>query len=323
MYLFSNIIGTFVFNQNFEIREKILFKENELHKVNELLQKGEILDSEKEFLEKFKNIVNLRKKPDEKDLEKIYSKLEVYKDAFYKNNLLVTKSQIRDAISEDLLIIQASSSIEEINKAINLLVKRLREWYSYILPEVEEKIQDHTFFVENILEKSRKELIKELRIENSMGLELEKQDNDAIIHLAKTIHTLAQEKVAKENYLEQLMKKNCPNINEVAGYLIGAKLIALAGSLRSLILLPSSTVQLLGAEKALFRHMLNKKNAKPPKHGVIHEHPLLQKASREYKGKVARALADKILLAAKIDYFKGEYIGGKLKKDLEEKFEGK
>ncbi len=114
------------------------------------------------------------------------------------------------------------------------------------------------------------------------------------------------------------MKDYCPNITVVAGVMVGAKLIALAGDLKRLILFPSSTVQLLGAEKALFRHM--KTGARVPKHGIIHEHALVAKASKENKGKAARALADKISMAAKIDYFKGEFIGDKLKKKLEERF---
>jgi len=95
-----------------------------------------------------------------------------------------------------------------------------------------------------------------------------------------------------------------------------AKLIALAGNLKKLVEFPSSTIQLLGAEKALFRHM--RTGAKAPKHGIIHEHPIVSKAKE--KGKAARAVADKISLAVKVDYFKGKFIGDKLRKELEEKF---
>lgn len=319
MYLYSNILGTFVFNQNFQLREKILFDEQSLKSNLGLLQSGEQLESEKIFLEKFKNIVNLREKPDEKALEKVFEALASQKDNFYMMNLSLTRSQIRESITKDLLIIQASGSIDELGKSINLNVKRVREWYSYALPEVEDKIDDHEAFAELIVRKSRKELVREFSIKNSMGYELDEKDNEAIINLAKAVLSLAKEKKGKEKYLESIMKENCPNITEVAGFLIGAKLISLAGSLRNLILMPSSTIQLLGAEKALFRHMLNK-NSRPPKHGIIHEHPLLQKAKKSDRGRVARALADKILLAAKVDFFKGEFLGDRLKKELEEKF---
>ncbi len=319
MYLYSNILGTFVFSQNFEIREKVLFSDSEAVKNSGLLSKGEVLDTEKKFLERFKSITNLREKPDEKALEKIDSVFSGMQEEFYEKNLLVTRHQIKDAVTNDMLIIQASSSSEEIGKAINLLVKRLREWYSYILPEMEAKITDHEKFVDLILHKERHDLVKEFNVKHGMGVDLPKHDSDAVIHLAKAINSLMKEKNEKEKYLESLMKKECPNTTEVAGFLIGAKLISIAGSMRNFILMPSSTIQLLGAEKALFRHMLNK-NSRPPKHGEIINHPLLQRVQREYKGKAARALSDKILLAAKIDYFKGEFIGDRLRKELEAKF---
>jgi len=88
--------------------------------------------------------------------------------------------------------------------------------------------------------------------------------------------------------------------------------------LKKLAEMPSSTIQLLGAEKALFRHM--RTGAKVPKHGILIQHPLMAKTKKEIHGKVARALADKISIAAKVDYFKGKFVADKLKKMLEEKF---
>ena len=114
------------------------------------------------------------------------------------------------------------------------------------------------------------------------------------------------------------MEKNCPNIAEVATPLLGAELIAEAGSLRRLSRVPGSTVQIFGAEKALFRHM--KTGAKMPKHGIIIHHPLLAQSPYKLHGKVARALADKISIASKVDYFKGEFVGDKLKKAIISKF---
>jgi nucleolar protein 56 len=319
MYLYSNILGTFVFSQNFQVREKILFKKEELLKINTQMQNGEVLDSEKVFLEKFKAIKNLRKEPDEKELEKVFTALDEYKQQLYENNLYLTKIQIRESITPDLLIIQASCSIDEMAKSINLLVKRLREWYSYELPEAENIFEDNYKFAEVVSEKTRKELEHELKINVSMGMQLETKDAHAIKELALAIVALAKEKEKMEKYLEILMRKNCPNITEVAGFAIGAKLLSIAGSLRNIVLMPSSTIQLLGAEKALFRHMVNK-NAKPPKYGILFQHQLIQKIDKVNRGKVARMLADKILLAAKLDYFKGTFLGDKIKKELESKF---
>lgn len=324
MYLYSDITGTYVFNQNFEIREKIEFNNleiKELEKINEKLIKNEILESELLYLKKFINIKNLRIYNDEKLINKISEKLNNF-NLYYENNLKLTKLAIKNSIYFDNIIIQTISSIEELGKIINVLTKRVREWYSYVLPELEKKINENSIFLDLITKESTDDLIKKYNINESMGKLLKKEEQKEIIDLAKTILLLIKEKEKKEKFLEDLMKENCPNLKEVAGYLIGAKLINLAGSLKNLVFLPSSTVQLLGAEKALFRHIVNKK-VKPPKHGIIHEHPILQKASKENKGKVARILADKILLAAKIDYFKGSFIGDKLIKEIEEKINEK
>ena len=117
------------------------------------------------------------------------------------------------------------------------------------------------------------------------------------------------------------MKKHCPNMLEVAGVLISAKLLEHAGSLRRLMMMPASTIQILGAEKALFRHLKTGKKAKPPKYGILSQHPLIGKVKKEEYGKVARTLADKISIAVKVDYFKGKFIGDKLKEELEKKFQ--
>ncbi len=318
MYLYSNIIGSFVFNQNFKIREKSLFPDSKAKEVFMALQKNEILEPEKRILKKFKNIKNLRAEADEKALSKIFIELESYKEEFYKKNLLLTKIQVREAFTEDLMIIQVSSLITELNKSINLLSRRLREIFGYILPELEKKISSHEKFAELIVNKGISELKKEFKIKDSMAPEISKETMGSAKSLAKTILGLLKEKKRKEQELERLMKKNCPNLKDVAGSLTGAKLIAIAGSLKNMVLMPASTIQLLGAEKALFRHMV--KGSKSPKYGIIFEHPIIQKAKKKDRGKAARALADKILLAAKVDYFKGRYIADKLNKELKERF---
>jgi nucleolar protein 56 len=106
-----------------------------------------------------------------------------------------------------------------------------------------------------------------------------------------------------------------PNIASVAGPVLAAKLISKAGGMRKLAKLPASTVQVLGAEKALFRAL--RKGAKPPKHGMIFEHPLINQAPRNLRGRLARLLASKITIASRVDAFGADDRSGELKEELE------
>ena len=309
-YIFTNVIGTFIFNEHFSILDKKLFKDSEQYK-----DKGKF---EEEFSKKYKNL----KKPEGKELEKIllFFNNKEYFSEFYLKNIVLTKEAVKASVKEDLLIIQTINNVDEINKSINLLIKRLREWYAYYNPEFENSLRDQEKFVELVLEKNKKELLKEVNVseKESMGADFEKEEVEPILNLGKEVRNLYSLKKKQEEYLEKLMKNVCPNLLAMTGANIGAKLIAQASGLKRLMEFPASTVQLLGAEKALFRHM--KTGARAPKFGFLHEHPLIARYPRELHGKIARALADKISLAVKVDYFKGQFIGDKLLKEVEEKF---
>jgi len=304
-YIFTNIVGTFIFNEHYKLVDKILFRNNE--------QKEKL---EKELSKKHSNL----QKPEGKVLDKIleFFKSKEFFNDFYIKNLEITKKSVKDSVKEDVLIIQAIDNISGIDKASNTLVKRLREWYELYNPEFSNSIQEHEKFVEIILKKDKKQLQSEMSLKQTMGADLSKEDLEPISNLAKEINQLYQLRKKQEAYLENIMKGFCPNLLEVAGINIGAKLMGQAGSLKRLMLFPASTIQLLGAEKALFRHMKTK--ARSPKYGFLHEHPLISKNKKELHGKIARTLADKISIAVKVDYFKGQFIGDKLRKEVEDKF---
>ncbi len=235
-----------------------------------------------------------------------------------RKNLELARKGVRESINPDLFIINAVNNVEELQKIINNLSKRLREWYSLHLPELDKKVSEHTAFVKLITEKEKNLLMKEYRITDTMGAEVGKKELEPIFSLAKTIEALSKEAIILEKYLEETMKQYCPNLLAMTGALIGAKLLREAGSLKKLALMRSSTIQLLGAEKALFRHI--RTGAKPPKYGYLLQHQLVQKAKKENRGRAARALADKIFLAVRMDYFKGAFVADKLLRELEVKF---
>ena len=113
--------------------------------------------------------------------------------------------------------------------------------------------------------------------------------------------SIETEKQELTNFIEKEMDKELPVFASVAGAVLGAKILAQAGSKKRLAFLPASTVQLLGAEKALFNHL--KKQGQCPKHGHLFNHPLIQKLPKPKRGKAARILAGKLAIAAKMDYF--------------------
>ena len=157
-----------------------------------------------------------------------------------------------------------------------------------------------------------------LSVSDSFGAELSEENLHQIKELARELDSVYKLRKKNLEYISSIMDKLCPNVKAVCDVIVGAKLIECAGSLKRLSQLPASTIQILGAETALFRHM--KTGAKSPKHGVIIGHPLIANSPYRMHGKIARSLADKICIAAKIDFFKGEFIGNDLRKKLEEKF---
>jgi len=229
---------------------------------------------------------------------------------YYEKNIAETKIKIKESVCDDNFIIQCAGNIDELDRVANLLVRRLREWYELYNPEYSRKIIDNKSFVELILAGEDKKL------KNSMGADLKKNDINQFMNLAKRIAELFRQRESHDTYLESIMNRNCPNTAMVAGSLIGAKLLSHAGSLKRLSIMTASTIQLLGAEKALFRHM--RTGARAPKHGLILQHKMMDVPAKN-RGKMARIIADKISIAAKVDYFKGEFVGKRLKRELEAK----
>ena len=239
-----------------------------------------------------------------------------YKERMVKTNTLFVKEIISGSVNEDNHIIQAINAVEELDKVCNTLTKRIREWYGYYYPELEHSISDNQTFIKRILEHTKDELMLERNDTISMGPDISPTDLDAILAFARQVDDLYTQREKLILYIDNIMMRYCPNVYILTGGLIGAKLLEKAKSLRHMAWLPSSTIQLLGAEKALFRHLRNKK-IRPPKHGLILSHPYLMDAKRDKKGTAARLFAAKISIAAKVDYFKGEFIGDQLKEDLE------
>ncbi|MBI2079444.1 hypothetical protein HYT84_01660 [Candidatus Micrarchaeota archaeon] len=243
------------------------------------------------------------------------------------------KEQTKLALgSRDLVLSHISRSIDDINKAANLMGERLEEWFGIYVPEF--KMEDRKKHAEIILTvkkdgvdaKALSKIVgsgKANQISNSVskgfGGEINEADFEECKSLAQSILDLYALREKYENYIEKLCMEMCPNIANLAGSDVAAKLIAHVGSLSRLAVLPSSTIQVLGAERALFKHLKNKR-IDPPKHGIIFLHVSISASPKKVRGKVARALANHLAIAAKADYFTKNTVWPELKKDFEDRF---
>lgn len=260
---------------------------------------------------------------------------EKWFDEYYTVGVALTRLRIQEQSgARDKMIIQAIEALDDIDKVINLLVSRLREWYNLHFPELDEILPKHPQYVTFVKEIGSRENISGEKLEkldfsegkiekilkaaeSSMGASLGKFDAEIIVKLASEINDLYKLRDQIEDYLEMAIGEVAPNLKALVGAKLAARLMSLAGGLKELAMMPASTIQVLGAEKALFRHL--RTGAKPPKHGVIFQYPAINRSPWWQRGKIARALAGKLAIAARVDYFSGEYIGEELKKELEQR----
>ncbi len=232
-----------------------------------------------------------------------------------------SEEKIREAAARlDLHIIQIISAIDELDRVVNLLAARVREWYGLHFPELDGIVQDPRIYVrvvsvlgrrenlttDNLMKLSvpqeRAEAIDEAR-KNSKGADIREEELSLLQASATQAYNSYQLRLRLTSQLEELMNRVAPNITNLVGATIGARLIAKAGGLDGLTRLPASTIQVLGAEKALFRAL--RKGGKPPKHGIIFQHPIIHGSPRWQRGKIARTLAAKLAIASRLDYYSG------------------
>ncbi|GJD08528.1 Probable nucleolar protein 5-2 [Galdieria sulphuraria] len=196
----------------------------------------------------------------------------------------------------DTMIIQSIGLLDDLDKEINTYSMRLREWYGWHFPELAKIVNDNTIYA-RIVHREEKE-VKEAA-EVSMGTELSDEDVSNIRELCDQVITLSEYRSTLYEYLKNRMAAIAPNLTAMVGELVGARLISHAGSLMNLAKYPASTVQILGAEKALFRALKTK--SATPKYGLIFHASLVGQAAPKYKGKISRALASKTALSIRAD----------------------
>lgn len=215
----------------------------------------------------------------------------------------------------DVMIVQAISLLDDLDKELNTYAMRVKEWYGWHFPELGKILNDNLAYARVILAVGMRtstastdlsdilpeeiETAVKAAAEVSMGTEISEEDLLNITMLADHVVRYTEVRAQLSSYLESRMKAIAPNLTELVGTLVGARLIAHAGSLMSLAKNPGSTIQILGAEKALFRALKTKHAT--PKYGLIYHSSLVGQATGKNKGKIARQLAAKTALGIRSD----------------------
>lgn len=230
---------------------------------------------------------------DSEEITSIYRNLAIYKIK-------------KESASQDKHLIQAINSIDEIDESISKLIERIREWYALYFPEMD-IIHNNETYIKLISQNKTKEKIIEAKPDafpnDIIDLEedIDPLDLEIMNNYANSIYELQKSRKNMENYIDEKMESIAPNLKLLVGSSLGAKLISHAGGIKRLAVYPSSTVQIMGAEKALFRHL--KSGDRPPKYGLIYQHPQVRGAKWWNRGKIARMLAGMISLAVRRDVF--------------------
>ncbi|MEM5828305.1 MAG: hypothetical protein QW197_02265 [Candidatus Aenigmatarchaeota archaeon] len=326
IYIATNAIGIYAINEKNEIVKYKLFEENEIEKILEI-RKEELSDLEKEFIKDLKDEIiftypKVGYKFEAKDLNEVILNFLINNLKLSREEIIERSKRFSEKILKlesqqrvlDRIISQLSQAIEDNEKIINLLTERLRRIYQLYFPEYVEKETSLEKFVKALAKDPKREQVDKELASKTVGSEFSEDMLNFVKEYAEKILELIDFNEKIEKKLEEIMKNYAPNLTMLAGYKLAAKLIKGIGSLEKVAKSPSTRIQLVGAEKALFRFLRGK--GKSPKHGYIFIHPYIQQAPKKLRGKVARVLANYLSKAAKLDYF-SKRLNEKLKEELD------
>ncbi len=230
----------------------------------------------------------------------------------HKFCLSLSSAALKGSIGKDRFVMQAYNAYNDLSRMEALLYERLGEWFSLHYPECQ---LHQRKLAEAVASLGRREKFNKFTFSN--GVEISEPDEEALKSFAASILVLAEEKKKMEKYVRSAVMEIMPNFSSLIDPLLAARFLATAGSLEKLSRMTSSTIQLLGAEKALFRHLKSKKKDKSPKFGILFTSSIIQNTPREKQGKAARLVSSKLMIGAKIDFY-SRRLEPRLKKELDE-----
>ncbi len=244
--------------------------------------------------------------------------------------LLKAREDVRDQFTgKGASVVQSVRAIDDLDSAISLLFQRLKELSALNFPEL--KLDNEESYArvlrefgsrEEFTEEGLKKLVgdakaKELaeKSKASFGTAFNQEEKQAVQQLASAIAELQKSRKELDKFISHECGKVMRNVCTLIEPIVAARLLSAAGSLEKMASMPSSTIQVIGAEKSLFKHL--RSGTPPPKHGIIFNCQIIRTAPKEKRGRIARVLAGKIAIAVKADAFTGNFIAEKLKADLE------
>jgi nucleolar protein 56 len=209
-------------------------------------------------------------------------------DDYYATLQEATIEAARDAVAErqgadDQQLLHAVRAMDDATRTANELAERCHEWAATQFDDVDSGIDG----AQDVASREPTDPVEE-----------------RVVSLAERIEDLTAEADELRGFIKRLAPEVAPNLAEMAGPVLAARLISLAGGLDPLAKKPSGTVQVLGAEDALFAHLAGR--GPSPKHGIIYTHPAVNGTRPEDRGSAARALAGKLTIAARIDHYSGD-----------------
>jgi len=221
-----------------------------------------------------------------------------YYEWLHEATVEAARAEVRErSRADDQQLIHAVRAMADLADTSNELAERVAEWGSSLFDESGTGVE----YARDIAERDPEDATEE-----------------RVVSLATRVRDLADERVALESFVESRTPVVAPNLSALAGPLLAARLIEQAGSLESLAKMPSGTVQVLGAEDALFAHLRG--HAPSPKHGVIYTHEYVRGTRQDERGSAARAVAGKLAIAARIDHYSGD-LRPELERELDERIE--
>ncbi len=294
-------IGAFEFDEKGELADYRLFSRNPEMAAEEFLASESDADAQR--------ILGKRMRGYAMDLQFASSaeELNTFISAFAA---ALSRKSMKGAIGRDKVMIQAFNAFEDMNTTLNVFSERLKEWYTLHYPETKLGQRE---LVDAVVKHGRRDNFPGFK--DSVGVELGESDIKTLREYAAMISEMSARKKDIEKYVTGAVKEIAPNFSSLIEPILAARFIALAGGTEKLARMTASTIQLLGAEKALFRHL--KKQGKSPKYGILYMDARIQSAPQDKKGKVARAIAAKLMQAMRIDFYSGR-VEEKLKKELDE-----